>query len=322
MRTARRARERRVVRGPGTSALLALAGFVVLLAAPRADAYVRYKTSKGVEFFWPQTCIPVSAYPLSMQDVSGSMEMTSDQIMHAATAAAATWGRGSNACTFLEINVTESMDLTPKAALDYTNALVFRTLSWCGPPDPSTGGCSYASEALAITSVFVDKANGEIIDGDIEVNAKNFSWTDLDSDPTGKGKQDLQNALTHEMGHLIGLDHTCVTAGTPGDPPLDNLGNPVPSCDSAPPDVQATTMFASAIPGDVGKRTLAPDDIQAVCDIYPIGNDPMKCPVKDEPPSKSACAWAPSSGSGGAGLGALGALALALTARRRRARRA
>ncbi|HVR00661.1 MAG TPA: hypothetical protein VMT47_00890 [Polyangia bacterium] len=321
MNAGRRALRRGVVARLGLAASLVCAAFA---ASPRVEAYVRYKTTSGLGFFWPQTCVPVSVYPASMMDLSGNMDMTPDQIVHAATASAAAWssatmGSGEPTCTFLKINVTESSDPTPKAGLDYANILVFRTNSWCGPPDPSTGGCSYASEALAITSVFVDKSNGHIVDGDIEVNAKNFVWTDLDADPTGKGKQDLQNALTHEMGHLIGLDHTCFSPGAPD--PLDNNGKPVPSCENAPAAVQATTMFASAIPGDTAKRTLAPDDIQAVCDIYPVAMDPMKCPLKDEPPPKTGCALAPAAPGGGAAvLTALAALALAAR-RRGRARR-
>jgi hypothetical protein len=307
---------------------LAVAGLLLSLAAPpRAEAYVRYLTKSGLGFFWPQTCVPVSAYPLSMKDANGNMEMTPDQIMHAATAAASAWSTATHdasspSCTYLKIVVTEPDGPIPKAALDYTNALVFRTTSWCAPTDPP-GMCSYAPEALAITSVYVNKQNGRIIDGDIEVNAKNFIWTDLDLDPAGRGKQDLQNALTHEMGHLIGLDHTCFAPGTPGDPPIDNHGNPIPSCDAAPPEVQATTMFASAIPGDTAKRTLAPDDIDAVCGIYSLDTDPMICPDHDVAPPRTGCALgATSRGAGGAGAAvALGA-ALLLAARRRRGRRA
>jgi len=306
---------------PGLSARAALvAGVVALLAASRAEAYVRYKTSKGLEFFWPQTCVPVSVYPASMADENGNMEMTPDSIVHATSAAAAAWSAGQNACTFFNIVVTAPSEPTPKASLDYTNAVVFRTTNWCAPSDPP-GSCSYAVEALAITSVFVDKANGRIIDGDIEVNAKNFIWTDLDTDPTTHIKQDLQNALTHEMGHLAGLDHTCFVPPNPD--PLDNTGTPVPDCNAAPEAVQETTMFASAIPGDTAKRTLAPDDIQAICDVYPIAKDPMSCPVKDEPPSGTSCRCSTSGRPGGsARAGSIfGALALLLSLRRRRAAR-
>jgi hypothetical protein len=312
---------RGVARARLRPAPLALAALALSLGAGRpAEAYVRYKTASGLDFYWPQTCVPVSVYPASMMGANGNMEMTPDEIVHAATAAAAAWGASMNACTFLQINVTESTDPTPRAGLDYTNNIVFRVTSWC----PTSGPC-YPDAALAITSVFVNKKNGQIIDGDIEINVKNFAWADLDLDAAVTGDQDLQNALTHEMGHLVGLDHTCFVPSLPkpGQPPatpaIDNSGNPVPYCDDAPADVQATTMFASAIPGDKAKRTLAPDDIAGVCDIYPLGADPMFCPVKDVAPPDSGCSFGASGrGGGGAALAALGAFVLA--ARRRRGR--
>jgi len=307
---------RGVARAPLRPVPLALAALALSLAAgPPAEAYVRYKTATGLGFYWPQTCVPVSVYPASMMAANGNMEMTTDEIVHAATAAASAWGASMNACTFLRINVSASTEPTPRAGLDYTNNIIFRVTSW-----------TYTDAALAITSVFVNKKNGQIIDGDIEVNVENFAWADFDVDTHNVQDQDLQNALTHEMGHLIGLDHTCFVPSLPlpgqptPTPAIDNTGNPVPYCDDASPEVQATTMFASAIPGDTAKRTLAPDDIQGVCDIYPIAADPMFCPVKDVAPPASGCSLGASGrGGGGAALAALAALVLA--ARRRRGRR-
>jgi hypothetical protein len=301
----------------------ALAVICVAAAAGRAAAYVRYKTDSGMPFYWPQTCVPVTAYPNDLTD------MTPDQTMHASSAAAATWSGGADQeCTYLQVQVGNSSAPTPTARYDSRNSVIFRHDSWCKSSDP-VGTCNYDPAALAITSVFVNTRDGKIRDGDIEVNAKYFVWTDLDIEPVAHGKQDLQNALTHEMGHLIGLDHTCY--GTPT-PPLDGSGNVatdsngvlIPSCDKASDAVRATTMFASAMPGDVSKRTLAADDQQAVCDIYPKAQDPMVCPAASPSTDPGcACALARRGNGGGAGDGALlagGGLAVALLGWRRRRR--
>jgi hypothetical protein len=243
-----------------------------MLTAPRAaEAYVRYKTSAGAPFAWPQTCVPVTVYPNDLPD------LTPDQTMHAVSAAAAAWSAEQNACTYLKIQVGSSMAAAPTASYDGRNSVIFRRTSWCRAGE-LPGTCSYDPAALAITSVFVSNTDGKIRDADIEVNAKNFVWTDLDLHPADVGKADLQNVLTHEMGHLIGLAGSCVTDGTLPRP-VDNAGQPVPDCGSASATVRATTMFEASIPGEVSKRTLAPDDIQAVCDSYPKAQDPAICPV-------------------------------------------
>jgi hypothetical protein len=256
------------------AAALALAGLGLCGVARPAAAYVRYRTATtNAPFAWPQTCVGITAYPQSMADVNGNMDLTHEQIMKASAASAAAWSAEQNPCSFLAISVVPSTAETPIARYDYKNSLVFRTESWCAPSD-SPGTCSYDAAALAITSVFANKTTGQIRDADIEVNARFFIWADLDTDTGAVGKQDLQNALTHEMGHLIGLDHTCYITGPA---PVDQNGQPIPSCDSASAAVRATTMFASAEPGDLEKRTLAPDDKQAICDMYPIANDPKSC---------------------------------------------
>jgi MYXO-CTERM domain-containing protein len=250
-------------------ALLCAAG--VCLSAGRAGAYLRFVTSDGLPFAWPQTCVPVTVYPNDLTDLAPA------QTMHAVSAAAAAWSAGANACTFLDITTQASTDPARRAGYDGNNVVVFLRDSFCRATDPP-GSCSYDPSALAITSVFVSSATGQIRDADIEVNAKYFAWTDVDTDPAPAGKHDLQDALTHEMGHLIGLADTCVVPGAFQTRPLDNLGQPVPDCDMASPAVQATTMFPSSLTDDTTRRTLAPDDTQGLCDIYPVAMNPMVCP--------------------------------------------
>src|SRR4029453_2013825 len=75
---------------------------------------------------------------------------------------------------------------------------------------------------------------------------------------------------------LIGLDHTCYLGSSPSRP-NDQNGNPIPNCTDAPADVRETTMFPEGALNDTRKRSLAADDRQAVCDIYPVAVDPMSC---------------------------------------------
>ncbi|HVZ75437.1 MAG TPA: hypothetical protein VHJ20_23835 [Polyangia bacterium] len=299
----------------------ALATVMATLAPRDAAAFVRYKTASGIPFAWQQTCVPVTYYPNSMLDGAGHMNMTPDQIAHAVSTSAATWSAAANPCSFLIINTESSAAAAPTAVYDKRNSLIFDS-TWCGPRDGS-GNCTYDGLALAITSVFVVTSTGVIKDADIEINTQNFTWADLDLEPPGSDKQDLQNAVTHEMGHMIGLDHTCYMNGE-ATRQIDNNGNPVPDCATAPADVRATTMFASADAGDIQKRTLADDDKAAVCAIYPVANDPMMCPTAADPTGSTSsgchCAVDPARGRATfVAPGLLVAAALWARARRRRA---
>jgi hypothetical protein len=299
------------------------AGLVALVAfAPPAAAYVRYTSNSGKMFKWAQSCVFLTAYPKDLESM-----MTEEEILGAVNASAATWSKGSDACTYLQIMPTSSADASPHAANDGHNNVLFRNDSWC--KQTSTGACdpavSYDPAALALTSVSASTSTGLIKDADIEVNAFHFRWADLVLHPelagAGMSIHDLQNAVTHEMGHLIGLDHTCYLQPPA---PLDNNGNPIPDCADAPPDVLATTMFPSANPGDIDKRTLAPDDQQAVCDIYPAAADPMVCAPTAQMTSSTLQGCDCATGGAPAPLAALAAAAVAATllaARSRRRRR-
>ncbi|MBC8131659.1 MAG: hypothetical protein H7X95_01655, partial [Deltaproteobacteria bacterium] len=212
-------------------------------------------------------------------------------IANAVVQSATIWGRGNQdlaACTDLDVQVTmmPSAAEPPLAKFDRQNNVVFRDSNWCADSDPD---CS--DTALMITSVFA-RTWGEIVDADIEINSQHFNWGDLESTTAGGARHDLQNALTHEIGHLIGFDHTCWNGQTLPRP-LDQFGVAVPRCDAAElsDEAHASTMFSSADPGDMTKRSLEGDDLQGVCDTYPRNA-----------PNHLACAM-PGEGGGGCAVG-------------------
>src|SRR5262249_54470411 len=138
------------------------------------------------------------------------------------------------------------------------------------------------------------------------------------------------NALTHEFGHFIGLDHTCYTpsstnpdVGTDGKPrPNDNLGNPIFNCEAAPENVRETVMFNVTGPLQTNKRVLSEDDILAACTIYAPTMDHDACALDSAAPGCAVAAPARPSRAQGWRLGVAGAAlaAVVLLAARRRAR--
>jgi hypothetical protein len=260
-----------MTRSRGAAVLAATAVATVLSLCRPAAAYVRYKTDSGNGFFWGQISVPITAYPNDFVQPT----MTADQVDTAALDAANTWSAGENPCTYLNLMLSVSTDPTPIAGYDHRNTLVFRSTSWCMLAANGACDADYDSRALALTSDTANKKTGQIYDSDIEINTVDYNWADVTSDASLSGDMDLQNAITHEMGHLIGLNHTCYDPLSGMPQPTDNNGQPVPDCDQASLAVQATTMYPSAMMGDTQKRTLAPDDQAGLCGIYPVDDPPQ-----------------------------------------------
>ncbi len=113
------------------------------------------------------------------------------------------------------------------------------------------GDREYDPAAFAVTTVWHRRSTGEILDVDMEINERQGPFTICPPEGCpGMERVDLENVVTHELGHYFGLAH------------------------SADPEA---TMYASAGAGETLKRDLADDDIAGICEIYPPGTPAGEC---------------------------------------------
>lgn len=241
-----------------------------------ADAYVRTTTRSGAALRWRGDCLG-----LVVHAGNPPPNLTPEVFLNAARAAAAAWSRPGVSCTELVLVVEGSDAAAANASHDRVNNVTFRRGRWCREPRDPSEPC-YDASALAITTVTAQERDGVILDADIEVNAVNFTWDDIVARGS-RGAQDIQNTLTHEFGHFIGLDHNCYGGGDQPRP-RDHDGQPVPDCTTAPPEVKRATMYAAVIRGDTTRRMLSEDDLRAVCDIYPATGAGAACEPGAIPP--------------------------------------
>lgn len=247
---------------------------------------------------WRRRCTSIS-----LSTVDASADLSDADVRGVLSRSIATWEAVTcpSGSPGLDVELLEETNIV-SAARHFANgrnvnAVIFVHDGW-------TDERSHDPRALAVTYVWHDPNTGQIFDSDIELNEETNTF--VICPPTGctavpTDTADLENTLTHELGHYFGIAHT--------------------------PHDREATMFAEASPGEAKKRTLQPDDIEAVCTIYAPGTLPDTCDYTPRgglgldvaPPSGCAVA-APGSLRGSPrglfaiGVGLLGALML----RRRR----
>ncbi len=259
----------------------------VVIAPGLSPRYVRTGPTKaGHALYWEANCIDVTI------DAAGTKAMSMTDEMSIIAASIATWNNDTAACSYMTTTVIGSQAL--EVGNDKINLIKIRDTKWERPAVGKTPAKPLPTAAAGITTaVYIDDAksprDGAILDADIEINNVNFDVT-IDPDPSDAANAVLQNTLTHEIGHLHGLEHPCVVP--PMDPPrIDNTGAPVPDCSAAlPPKITEATMYNYQNPGETKKETLTDDDIQSMCDIYPKASDPGVCaPPKGGSGSGGCC---------------------------------
>ena len=184
------------------------------------------KTS-GQPLYWPSSCIGISL----QQD--SSVHIAFKYFEQVAQRSMLTWTGlecegGPASIGFSQLDNIACKQTEYNSGGTNANVILFQDTKWVYKGIDNT---------LAKTTVTFNDDTGEILDADIEINHANNNFTISDM----VIEYDLEAVLTHEMGHLIGLDHT--------------------------PDVSAT-MFAGYEPGSNDQRTLEEDDILAACEVY------------------------------------------------------
>ncbi len=241
------------------TALCALAATVVSLAPNDADAYCRMTTSRraptpdmqcvreGIPLKWPRRCM---SYALQ-QDGSISPGLGIESVSSIVGASFATWlaVRCNGQTPGLDVRELQARAVCDKAEYDRegpnSNTVIFLSgTEW--------GVREYDNSAYALTTVWHNTRTGDIFDVDMEINEGRGPYG-VCPDVTGcsDGVVDLQNVVTHEVGHFFAMAHT--------------------------PDSAIATMYAVSPPGEVSKRILRDDDVAGFCTIYPPGTLPMAC---------------------------------------------
>jgi hypothetical protein len=148
---------------------------------------------------------------------------------------------------------------------------------------------------------FVDAAgepdDGRIVDADISLNDERFVFSvEAEGDPD---RIDLQSSLVHELGHVLGLDHTCYTSYYGPNPmPLDHLGRSIPRCSEASPVAKESVMYPATRSGAVHRRHPSADDVQGICAIYPVEEAPVTAQLLELPGCNVGGGGACAGGSG------------------------
>lgn len=125
------------------------------------------------------------------------------------------------------------------------NQVVFEPDTW-----------KYARDAVALTRTTYGTEDGVIHSAIIEVNEATFQFVDASTGcSTQDPAYDITAVLTHEVGHLLGLDHTKNFSHATTDP----------------------TMAPEVGPCEMDKRSIEPDDIMGLCLLYPVGEPPGHC---------------------------------------------
>jgi len=183
--------------------------------------------SNGLPLFW--------GTPSNISIVinsAGSPDITDGSHETALRMAIEEWNKDTQASATLVENTNAAVQARTDWAANDIHTILFDETN-------TSGYFPGASGIVAVTPVFFF-SNGLIDDADIIFNGKDFQFT-----TSGQaGRMDVQDVGTHELGHLLGLDHS----GWAG-----------------------ATMYPYVDPSVILHRSVSADDISGLRNAYPNG---------------------------------------------------
>ncbi len=242
----------------------------LLFVAPTAGAQVYRRTvvpGKDLCLNW------ISREFVYHIDAAGSLRTPRDTEFAAIDAAFDTWRTLSETCS--DFTFVRGQDVSrPSVGNDGQNVITFRETA-CQDVVPEEDPChaentcandyacwEHGDLTIALTTTTFSRKTGVILDADIELNASQpggnlgFLFTTVSSPPC-EGlpsaecvATDIQNTMTHEIGHAMGLDHV-----------MEPL----------------STMEPAAPIGETQKRIIDVGTAAGFCDTYPRGLPPTQC---------------------------------------------
>jgi hypothetical protein len=195
---------------------------VLFLFDLTAHAFVPKISDNGSDLHWGVSEV---SYQINFD---GNHNLSRDEIEEAITNSSDTWKKNGSAENFHFFYEGESKERYANAD-DELFLVSFRD-NWTQDPNVLAYAFTWHKEG--------GDSDGEIIHFDIEINSDHHTWnTDGNNDA-----YDLGNAITHEFGHALGLDHS--------------------------EDPEAS--MAPTIPmGEIQKRDPSADDLEGFDHIYP-----------------------------------------------------
>jgi hypothetical protein len=203
-----------------------------LIALPvAAHAYVLKLDAAGKPVFWGTS-------PTFVIDPGLAAKLGVPDTESTARAAVATYAQDLPQLGItLQVGSTQGVGYDPTPGAVNQNSIIAIDHDW-----------PYDENAIAITILTVNPQTHEILDADIALNLASHQFGALAADAQlGGPYDDLQNTLTHELGHALGLAHN-----------------------NADPSV---VMYPGAPTGQISKRVLAADDKAGLAFLYGTPTD-------------------------------------------------